>query len=1138
MTANPINDWENPYINGINREPAHASLLPFADLPAALGGERERSPFFKLLNGNWKFHFAPRPELAPADFHLPAADVSGWDDLAVPSNWQIHGYGIPRYLAGGYAFAHDDPPRVQADTNETGSYRTSFSLPASWQGRQVFLNFAGVDSAFYLWINGEPVGFSKDSRLPAEFNITPYLRAGENVLAARVYRWSDGSYLEDQDMWFLSGIFRDVFLYSTPPAHMRDFRVRTLLDAAYRDAVLEVQVWLKNYTALPAGGLSVSAALYDAQGRPVPGWNPTAQTALDAQGEASVLLSGAVTNPLKWSDEHPNLYTLVLSLVNAGGVLELERCAVGFRAVEIRDGAVLVNGVPVYFKGVNRHEHDPLSGHTVTLESMVQDILLMKQFNINAVRTCHYPDDPRWYELCDRYGLYVIDEANIESHGLWDRFTKDPAWREAFLARGSRMFERDKNHPSIIIWSLGNESGYGPNHAALADWLHQADSTRPVFYDAARDEPYVDIISTMYPTLEALIDFATVPGETRPFIMCEYAHSMGNSPGNLKEYWETIAAYPRLRGGFVWDWVDQGIQRVTPDGKTYYAYGGDYGDEPSDRSFCLNGMVFPDRKPHPCLWELKKVIQPVRVEALDLAAGQLRVHNGFFFSDLGHLAADWTLSADGVEVRRGALALPAVPAGESREVRVAWGEIDPAPGEALPAAGGVEYWLTVSFRLAQDQSWAARGHEVAWEQFRLPVSLPPAPPAALPALSLRDEAARAVVSGAGFELTFDKALGTLASWKANGRELLCAGPRISFWRAPTENDLGAFSRERAARFWRASGYDQLAESVRAVRVEQPAPGQVVVRIETRATVPEGTVLEPVEKPEERLNGLVMMINFFLPDELLIAALGLIGLDYAALPGTSKLEKAQALVPMLAAQNRILEMLQAVAACIQQAGKPVPPELNDLITQGEGGAPAPVAASFEVEYTYTVTGDGEVRLDTRYTPCAGLPFLPRAGLELSLPAGLETFTWFGRGPHEAYVDRQEGAPVGRYSGSVDEQFVPYAVPQENGNKTGVRWVSLTGADGAGLMAASLGARGPWEHDGGLLSVSAHHHTVAALTRAMRLPDLARVDEIVLHLDYAQSGLGSASCGPGRLEKYKLPAEPAEFSVRMRAVSGER
>jgi beta-galactosidase len=582
-------DWENPQVVGRNKQPAHATLLPYADVATALAGERNNSPYFKLLNGNWQFHFAPTPAAAPEDFYLLDFDSHGWNSIPVPSNWQMLGYGIPRYLNPDYAFDKSNPPHVQEDTNETGSYRTTFTIPDHWQGRQVFIVFDGVDSAFYLWVNGVEVGYSQDSRLPAEFDLTPYIHTGENTLAVRVYRWSDGSFLEDQDMWFLSGIFRDVYLFAAPKIHIRDFWVRTDLDAQYRDAVLKLRVHIKNYTNAAVEGYQVEAALIDENNQPT-GSQAIAPVLVDAGNEVILELSENVANPKKWDGEHPNLYRLLIQLKDAkGDILEVERCRVGFRSVEINDGKVLINGVPIYFRGVNRHEHDPVHGHVVTVESMIEDILLMKRFNINAVRTCHYPDDPRWYDLCDQYGIYLIDEANVESHGLWDRFTKDPEWELAFVERGSRMVERDKNHPSIIIWSLGNESGEGPNHAAMADWIHQHDPTRPIFYDSGDRAPYLDILSKMYPKLDVLARAAQEPGETRPFIMCEYVHAMGNSPGNLKEYWEVIEAHPRLRGGFIWDWVDQGIRQVTKDGIEWYAYGGDFGDEPHSSTFCCNG---------------------------------------------------------------------------------------------------------------------------------------------------------------------------------------------------------------------------------------------------------------------------------------------------------------------------------------------------------------------------------------------------------------------------------------------------------------------------------------------------------------------------------------------------------------------
>ncbi len=1124
------NDWENQKLTGINREPAHATLLPFADSSSALAGGRSDTPYFQLLNGTWKFHFAPNPSQAPGEFTLPGADVSGWDDLEVPSNWQVKGYGIPRYLAGGYAFNHDNPPLVQEDTNETGSYRTTFIIPESWQGRQVFLHFDGVDSAFYAWVNGEQVGFSKDSRTPAEFNITPYLQVGENTLAVRVYRWSDGSYLEDQDMWFLSGIFRDVYLFSTPAVHVRDFWARTELDGAYRDAELKLRVKLKNYGVEKVKGLRLEAALYDAGGSQVAGWNPSVNVDLLAAEESEQNLEGKVANPMKWSEEEPNLYTLLLTLKDGNGaVVEVERCKVGFRQVEIRDGKVLVNGAAVYFRGVNRHEHDPQSGHTVSVDSMVRDIKLMKQFNINAVRTCHYPDDPRWYELCDEYGLYLIDEANIELHGLWERFTTDPEWREAFIDRGSRMVERDKNHPSVIIWSLGNESGHGPNHAALSEWMHKNDPTRPVFYDGARNEPYVDLISTMYPTLEALVRFATAPGETRPFIMCEYAHSMGNSPGNLKEYWETIESYPRLRGGFVWDWVDQGLRRKTPNGEEYFAYGGDYGDDPSDKSFCINGMIFPDRTVHPALWEHKKVAQPVKIEALDLAAGKVRITNKHFFRDLSHLEICWSLSADGKVLQKGTLGRLNTPAGSSEVIAV--------PVQPFKAQANTEYWLELSFRLAQDARWASQGHEVAWEQFKLPVTLLAAerlPADKIPSLQVDDTPATALFTGPKFRIAFDKLQGRITSLRYHAKELVQSGPRFNVWRAPTENDLGGFAEERAAKRWRAVGYDQLEENVERVDVEQLSAHAARVKVKSTMQVREGAVLEPVEKPGERLMMIGFFLNIFIPEELLAAACQRLGISFQELPGGNKMEKIKAMLPGLGAQNRVLELLKAVAGMITEQGQTVPDELRQIVELDtiELDPQPPAPARFEVEYTYTIYGSGDVQVDTHFVPASDLPFLPRLGLQMELPGGYEQFTWYGRGPHEAYVDRQEGARVGVYTGSVDEQYVPYIVPEENGNKTEVRWVSLTGVDGIGLLATALpGQSGEWPADG-WLSVSAHHYTTEDLTQARHPYEMRRVDEIILNLDYAQSGLGSASCGPGRLEKYKLQAVETTFSLRLR------
>jgi len=1124
MTTQP-NDWENPQVLGRNKEPGHVTLVPYADIATALSGDRSISPFFKLLNGSWQFCFSPDPIAAPEHFYQESFDASSWDTIAVPGNWQLQGYGIPRYLSASYAFDINDLPRVQEDTNEVGSYRTMFTIPASWEGRQVFINFDGVDSAFYLWLNGQMVGYSQDSRLPAEFNITPYIHTGENLLAVRVYRWSDGSYLEDQDMWFLSGIFRDVYLFARPDTHIRDFGVRTELDKQYRDAIVKIRANVRNLGNWAASGYQLEATLFDAEGNPLPDWPINATIQVEAGGETILELECLVTHPKKWSAEHPNLYPLVLSLKDESGVvIESVRSNVGFRQVEIKDGKILINGAPIYFRGVNRHEHEPVRGHAVTVESMLQDIVLMKRFNINAVRTSHYPNDPRWYDLCDQYGIYLIDEANIESHGIWDRLTQDPEWKMAFLERGSRMVERDKNHPSVIIWSMGNESGYGPNHEALADWIHQHDPTRPVHYESARNEPYLDIVSTMYPQVDHLIALAQQPGETRPLIMCEYAHAMGNSPGNLKEYWDIIEAYPRLRGGFIWDWVDQGIRRVTDDGTEWYAYGGDFGDEPNSGSFCNNGLVFPDRTPHPSLWEVKKVYQPVKVEAVDLLAGKVEIVNKYFFSDLNGLNITWKLFADDRLLQTGQLPRLNTSA-EGRQVVT-------IPFDKPDCEAGVEYWLTLSFTLAKDTPWAAKGHEVAWEQFKMPFKVPAVaelPVARMPELKLTQTETQAVVEGPEFCVVFGKGEGTISSLRYRGHELVTRGPRLNFWRAPTENDLNTWGDERAAIHWRQVGLDQLTEQVTGVHVTQLMPQAVQITIGSLVQVREGAVLPKPPTAEETLAELEQWLNHLLDKEKLRTLCPRLAVAYDDLPGDTKRARLKGLLHRMAAEKRVFDLLKAVHDLLVESGLLVPDPLKDIVASGQFEIePKPKSpACFECEYIYTLYGSGDIVISTHIVPNKGLPFLPRAGLQMCLPGGYEQFTWYGRGPHESYVDRKEGAQVGVYRGTVDEQYVPYILPQENGNKTEVRWVSLTKDNGIGLLAVG----DPW------LEVSAHHFTTEDLTVAWHTHELKRREGITLNLDYGQSGLGSASCGPGRLKKYQLKPEEIRYRFRLRPFSAQ-
>ncbi len=1115
------NDWENPQMVEQNKEPAHATLLPYQDAQSALAGDRNACTNFKLLNGDWRFKLAPNPAAAPENFYADGFDVQDWDTIAVPSNWQMQGYDVPMYTNVQYPFPPDNMPEVPKDHNPVGCYRTTFTVPDDWAGKQVFIVFDGVDSAFYLWVNGKQVGYSQDSRLPAEFNLTPYLRPGENTLAARVYRWSDGSYLEDQDFWRLSGIYRDVYLFAAPPVHIRDFWAQSDLDADYRDATLTVRADLVG----DATGCTLEAQLFDAHREQIANYELRM-----TPPQSPITFSLPVANPLKWSAEHPHLYTLLLTLKDpAGTVLEVERCAVGFRKVEIKDGKILINGAPVYFRGVNRHEHHPDTGHAVSVESMLTDILLMKHFNINAVRTCHYPDDPRWYDLCDQYGLYLIDEANLETHGVWDEPTRDPVWRTAFLERGSRMVERDKNHPSVIIWSLGNESGHGPNHAAMADWIHANDPTRPVFYDSADHEPYIDIVSKMYPTLERLVALAERPGETRPFIMAEYAHAMGNSPGNLKEYWDIVAQHPRLRGGFIWDWVDQGLRRKTEDGVEWFAYGGDYGESPHDGSFCINGLIFPDRTIHPALWEVKKVYQPVQVAVVDAPAGKVEVINRYDFSDLSHLDITWTLQADGQVIQQGQLPRLSTPPGGRETVTIPFSPPVSPPLGGTEGGSGAEYWLTLHFTLAEATLWANAGHEVAWAQFAIPFAAPEVRPvnvAALPALTLTESDAQAVVAGPDFQLVFDKQAGTIAALRYQGRDLLVSGPQANFWRAPTENDLTTWGDERAAILWREIGLDRLEEQIEAVAVKQPAPQIVEITVHSVCAPAAGFVAPPpFPGPAQQSEMMAQGLSGMLSKEALQAFCARQSIPYDSLPGTIKLAKVRGLLGHFLRENRLPELMMGLYTFLKEtAPEKIRPEFEAALFAQAAGPAAKPPARFECAYTYTIYGSGDVLIEHHVLPEVGdLPFLPRIGLTMTLPGGYERFTWYGRGPHETYVDRNYGAQMGVYSGAVDEQYVPYIVPEENGNKTDARWVALTDDAGVGLLAV------------GAPEVSAHHYTAQDLTEAKHTCELHRRADITLNLDYAQSGLGSASCGPGCRPEYQLKPAETRYRIRLRPIS---
>lgn len=796
-----LEDWENVSVFNKNKEEARATFVPFANSEEALTKQRKESSLYKSLNGTWKFKWVKKPTDRPKDFFLPNYNTSNWDNIPVPSNWELEGYGIPIYVNHQYEFAdHRNPiteveldgiypkqPQIPHDYNPVGSYKRSFTLPADWDGKEIFIQFGAVKSAMYLWINGKEVGYSQGSKTPAEWNITPYLQAGENTVAVQVFRWSDGSYLECQDFWRISGIERDVYLYATPKVRIRDYFVKTDLDADYKDATFSVEVDLANYEQnAKKGKYTLSYQLLDGKSELLA---ETKEVAIHKQKTAQLTFSAPIQNPRKWTAETPNLYTLLLCLKKDGKVEEVVTSKVGFRKVEIINTIFHVNGVPVLIKGVNRHEHDERKGHVVSEEAMIKEISLMKQFNINAVRTAHYPNDERFYELCDQYGLYVTDEANIESHGLYygeKSLAKDPKWEAAHVDRNMRMVERDKNHPCVIVWSMGNEAGDGVNFTKVYQTIKERDPSRPIHYERAIMGENTDLFCPQYPSHTSLAQYAS-KWQTKTMIISEYSHAMGNSNGNLMDLWDII--YDRnneqLQGGYIWDWIDQALLVKNQQGEEYWAYGGDFGPEgtPSDDNFVVNGLISADYTPHPAMWEVKYAYQYVHFFDEDLTKGKVKITNYHDFIDLSDYHIEWVLTEDMETIQRGTLDLNLAP--HKSQVVV-------LPIEDFKQKAGKEYFLDFSVRLKQDQAFRKAGFEVAHEQFEL--STPSYIPNTIlgkKSLKVKEEKEKISVQGENFQIVFDRIAGTISSYQVAGNELIQQGGRVNFWRPPNDNDMRA-----------------------------------------------------------------------------------------------------------------------------------------------------------------------------------------------------------------------------------------------------------------------------------------------------------------------------------------------------------
>lgn len=825
-----ITDIESQEILERNRRPGRSYFIPFGNADDALTHERGNSDRFLLLNGVWKFHYAQSPVEAPSNFYENEFNVDCWDDLEVPSSWQMKGYGHPHYTNVVYPFPVD-PPHVPTE-NPTGCYRRDFYLPETWNDSTLLLRFEGVDSAFHVWVNGQFVGYSQGSRLASEFDITPFAHAGYNSVAVRVYQWSDGSYIEDQDMWWLSGIFRDVYILARPVAYVEDFFVRAQLDKSYQNGILDIDVEVIPHDH--ANACSLIVELFDSQ-------SDVVATAEFSGSELESTNSIAIESPKSWTAETPNLYDLILTLNdNLGNVLEVIATRVGFRTVELKDGNVQVNGVPIMFKGVNRHDHHPVHGKAVPLNWMIEDILLMKKYNINAVRTSHYPNDPRFYDLCDQYGLYVIDEADLECHGFhltsdFNWLTGNPAWEEAYLDRIERTIQRDKNHASIVMWSLGNESSFGSNHVSMAKRAREMDSTRLLHYEGETrhlietegdlTNIVMDVYSTMYTSVEDMEQLAKRNDLVKPHILCEYAHAMGNGPGGFKEYWDLFHRYRRLQGGFVWEWLDHGIRQYTKDGREYFAYGGDFGETPNDANFVIDGLVFPNHTPSPGLIEYKKVIEPIRVTVSDISQNAVQIENRYDFVSTDHLSMEWFIEADGKIVESGVAPLPSIAARSSAVVT-----FDSIFHDFKPAT---DYWLNIRFLLGSSTNWAQAGHEVAFEQILLPNSADASvvrPLSIAPSLELKDNERSVLVRGSQFSALFNRVYGRLESLTFEGKNVLLQGPSLDFWRAPTDND------HRVAARWRKLGLDQLQHRIQDMQVRQ-SDGFVEVTVYERIAPP-------------------------------------------------------------------------------------------------------------------------------------------------------------------------------------------------------------------------------------------------------------------------------------------------------------
>jgi beta-galactosidase len=1018
LIGQEVPDWENPEIFAVNQEKTRVTAIPYADEQTAIQDNYANSPYFKSINGNWKFHWVPRVGEVPAGFFNENFNDKDWVEMPVPGNWEFNGYGSPMYVNVGFGF-WARPPHIDRNNSPVGSYRHTFTIPENWNGRRVFLHFEGGTNFMVVYVNGQKVGLNKNDKSPAEYDITPYIRKGENLLACQVHKFSDGSYLEDQDKWRLGGINRNVYLYSTADTRILDFFAHPKLDKNYRHGEFNMEVMLKNYSEQPQNRV-LEVTILDKQGKSV--FKKSQRTQIAASKEEEVKISGKVSNPAKWTAETPNLYTLLLTLKDErGNVIETTSNKIGFRTIEIIDGQLLVNGKKVMIKGVNLHEFNTNTGQVVNEEIMMRNLQLMKELNINAVRTSHYPQPPLWYKLCDQYGIYLVDEANLESHGLGygpENVSNLPEWKAQHLDRMIRLVERDKNHPSVIVWSLGNEASNGKAFFAMYDWAKERDPSRPVQYEQAyQRDRNTDIICHMYPSWNDMIRDA-VKDLGRPYIMCEYAHAMGNSMGNFQEYWDLMRSSKNMQGGFIWEWYNHGYPSHDEQGRFYWAYGGDLKgyNLPNDGNFCMDGIVTPDQQYMPHTYIVKKVYQNILFEAKDLNKGIITVINDFKFLPLSRDSHDfkWVLLRNGEKVDEGSFSVE-VSADSRKDIQLSLPE--------LKKEAGTEYYLQLFAYDKKGNNFIKPGFEVAKEEFALEIYNQYFTAVnSQGTLNKNIQGDRAIITSGNVEYVFSLRDGrSLLGMRSAGMNVFRELPRLNFWRAPIDNDFGS-GEQYNLRLWDAAGHN---------------------------------VIYTYKGTEENENG--------------------ISFSYRA-----KLRGIEAFV--------------------------------DIV--------------------YTVNNDGSLTTDLHYQAQSDdLPEMMRFGMLMVLPKQLNQFSWYGRGPHENYIDRNDDTFMGIWNGLVEEQAYSYYRPQETGNKTDVRWLTLTNEQGYGIRV-----------DGAQpLSVSATNHRPEDMDPGMtkkqqHWSDVIPRNETVLCVDLFQRGVaGLNSWGAKPLDPYRFSDKEYRYSFTISTIN---